>query len=820
MAESDFTELLHAAEQLSAEVEGSGDLPKVERTLRQVLEASTELWSRVTQTGAQDIQAHLLLGSKGVDLPQLSQKLEVLSARKTFEPLEPIPDTDIQSFLKNEKENAILSIIEETHRSCFDDTEKLQWEHIESEWKQEKQKALNALAGTSEEFLNLSLQPEPSIISDTPKSGLRSLLDNQEMAYAKQVIDYNKVVVQGIIRPSLVDKFSQVAESLNDKKVSELWEMVSYMSEVPPRATGDPLASRMQSQIRNVLIFQARKYLEDRYRTYMTSVVMGNLQQARRGGVPGTFPLVRSFVAVRIPPGMTGLEDGTVEDQPFWPLVYYCLRCGDIAAALYCARQAGSGMDEFCSVLEEVINSKDRKLSSRLETLIKFQYRRHIRNTTDPFKRAVYCVIGSCDVNDEHSEVAKAADDYLWLKLCQIREEESTESQVTDRMTYTHLQSLILEEYGESHYNAHEQPHVYFQVLILTGQFEAAIEFLARIEKLRVHAVHIAIALNEHHLLGIPANVQAPLLSVDPGDEPPARRLNLARLIMLYVRKFEATDPKEALQYYYFLRNMKGPEGGNLFMTCVSDLALESREFDLLLGILESTGLRLPGLIDTFQGVQADTKLIIGQVAMDSERKGMFEDAIKLYDLAGNHEKVLGLMTSMLSQVVHQVNRPGSLRSRLQELADNITSRYRGQQINSSPDIASTFFLLRDLLIFFDQYHAQEYHQALETISKMKLIPMTLMEVEERVNSFKRLGEEICRNIPDVLLATMNLLYIQYNKTRGGDANTSGTGRLEDKQLAYFREKARAITSFAGTVPYRMPGDTNSRLVQMEILMH
>jgi nuclear pore complex protein Nup93 len=51
-------------------------------------------------------------------------------------------------------------------------------------------------------------------------------------------------------------------------------------------------------------------------------------------------------------------------------------------------------------------------------------------------------------VNDEHSEVAKAADDYLWLKLCQIREEDGTESQVTDRMTYAHLQSLILEEYG------------------------------------------------------------------------------------------------------------------------------------------------------------------------------------------------------------------------------------------------------------------------------------------------------------------------------------------------------------------------------------
>jgi nuclear pore complex protein Nup93 len=82
-----------------------------------------------------------------------------------------------------------------------------------------------------------------------------------------------------------------------------------------------------------------------------------------------------------------------------------------------------------------------------------------------------------------------------------------------------------------------------------------------------------------------------------------------------------------------------------------------------------------------------------------------------------NHEKVLGLMTSKLSQVACQINRSGSLRSRLQLLADNITSQYRGLQINSSPDTASTFFLLRDLLVFFDQYHAQEYHQALEVNS-------------------------------------------------------------------------------------------------------
>ena len=38
----------------------------------------------------------ILLGSKGYDVPKISQKLEGLSAIKTFEPLEPVRDTDIQ----------------------------------------------------------------------------------------------------------------------------------------------------------------------------------------------------------------------------------------------------------------------------------------------------------------------------------------------------------------------------------------------------------------------------------------------------------------------------------------------------------------------------------------------------------------------------------------------------------------------------------------------------------------------------------------------------------------------------------------------------
>lgn len=68
----------------------------------------------------------MLLGSRGIDLSQISQKLNSLSARRTFEPLDPIADTDIVSYLRNEKENAILSIIEQVHKDvCIYNNNKL-----------------------------------------------------------------------------------------------------------------------------------------------------------------------------------------------------------------------------------------------------------------------------------------------------------------------------------------------------------------------------------------------------------------------------------------------------------------------------------------------------------------------------------------------------------------------------------------------------------------------------------------------------------------------------------------------------------------------
>ena len=51
----------------------------------------------------------------------------------------------------------------------------------------------------------------------------------------------------------------------------------------------------------------------------------------------------------------------------------------------------------------------------------------------------------------------------------------------------------------------------------------------------------------------------------------------------------------------------------------------------MLLGSLQMDGTRRPGAIDKFQ---LDTLSIVEVVAEDTEAKGHFEDAVKLYDLA------------------------------------------------------------------------------------------------------------------------------------------------------------------------------------------
>lgn len=161
MDTGNMDDLVNQAEKLTAEISGETlPFPRVERNLKQLAEAGNQLWSRTTQLrsgqdGSQassDIRASVLLGSKGFDLQKVSQNLDSLaSGSRSFFGQTTAKDgtrpehmaQDIQSFLKLERETAILSVIEEVKESTMKKTDELYWNNLKSDWEEMKLNILN-----------------------------------------------------------------------------------------------------------------------------------------------------------------------------------------------------------------------------------------------------------------------------------------------------------------------------------------------------------------------------------------------------------------------------------------------------------------------------------------------------------------------------------------------------------------------------------------------------------------------------------------------------------------------------------------------------
>lgn len=88
--------------------------------------------------------------------------------------------------------------------------------------------------------------------------------------------------------------------------------------------------------------------------------------------------------------------------------------------------------------------------------------------------------------------------------------------------------------------------------------------------------------------------------------------------------------------------------------------------------------------------------------------------------------------------MVHQPNKKGSLRERLYFKALEITDRYAGTNSQCDAKVRATFTTLRELVKFFDEYHEQKYQLGLETLAELKLVPLSMNDLDTCVTNFKR----------------------------------------------------------------------------------
>ena len=216
-----------------------------------------------------------------------------------------------------------------------------------------------------------------------------ALLSDVEMEFAAEVNAYNERVLRGQDTKSksksdlLASLASMVQQRLGDKNMDDAWSMLFFMANMPlddKTSTGGDNSANDDGGTAHVnrdtsanqwrTARQGVAYLEYCFRELIQSTVNANLKMAKLGGALGTLALVSGYLRLPQSDRMHQMSEETYEEassstsnvavarqeqQPLWPTVYLCLRCGDLEAARTVAMRAKK--DDIAGYLDEMIRT-------------------------------------------------------------------------------------------------------------------------------------------------------------------------------------------------------------------------------------------------------------------------------------------------------------------------------------------------------------------------------------------------------------------------------------------------------------------------------
>ncbi|KJE93034.1 hypothetical protein CAOG_03895 [Capsaspora owczarzaki ATCC 30864] len=847
-----FASLVEESSQLTQQED---ELPIIEHGPEQVEHVSRKLLAKTQRTldTTQQTKAHYLLATRGFDADKYTRNLNSISLA-TFEPLEPIGDTDIQSFLRHEHEMLILTAVEEAKRNTV-----LQFNNnfvrgLEDDWERVKKQLeayhprLSVLDAVPMDVKARNAVND-SFISQTRSSSMTPVMTR----YSRIVTALNDYRLQNkpvdVMTQFRINAAQQI-EAQSTRQICDLWQLLACMAgEVQyqdgkfVRSAQPPQEGSLQDaylksdlQLRRSFVMGARHFLGVQYHE-MIGTQLTRLKVSR-SQPPSFVADVRSYVQAVIVPQLRqmlphlNMFDPDDSNLPVWAVIFYCMRC----ERFDCARDVAAlnpKTSEFANYLNEYLSSEDNRLgpqsSNRLTSLYRkeFGLRASVLNA-DPFKKAAINIICRCDVSPavfEDRAYIRNIQDYMWMELVLTRETEMDTANETHYSLHN-LQAKLL-KWAPAHFKTELS---YFHALILSAQFETAVNFLRDVSAFFVEAVHFAAALNYYGLLRAPRSIDAPMFSSVTADSAPT--FNYAQLIAGYANSFARTNSDDALEYLFLLNRMPAPESLTsripksasfpqpltAFHLAFRDLALETKDFDtLLLNTTPEGAVRTRGHIKRFVQSDNEAKFLTRLIAEDCLAMGKFEDAVRLHDLATDYERVLELLNRELRNVLVSSSGHGSHRARVKDLARQIDEAY--QNIPHVNEQVGTLRLLRNLMEFFDLFHNQQYEQALQLLDALSLLPREPESAGEKLSNAKQLPAEVQSNIPELVLAAMTIYFKMFfaarQHQRSFRASDGGTNQLLDE----YRRRADGLMDFAGRMSEVMSGTMNARLTNMHAQM-
>ena len=651
-----------------------------------------------------------MLASAGIDAAQLSGAIQQTNVAGTFEPLQPVYDTDIEGYLRHEHEQVILSMIEDGRRQTLDAFQQGLSTTLHRDWQAQKQQILEELGqhrtGAGDDDTDASFVLGVSLRRSVAPSGAQddaassATLHSRMIRYDTVVSRLNRARLDQEPLP-LIHAFMETVESFvqdpaRKRSLLDAWSVLKYMVR-ENRATGalpapvhareyastylDPsaFAGPAGVALRSKWVRGAREFLEAQFSDYMEAEIAAAPLKAERGGVPTVRATVAAFLRVELRtsqgwPGVLGHALDSASQTPLWALVFYLLRVGETREALDVVLANEDALQRsdasFVACLKAFVDSENRTLPRSLRDHLMAEYVTRFRglptDTQDVYQYAAYRVLGRFDVTKRFpAQLASSTENWLWLQLCMVSEVGDAQAPTLSPYTLRELGDK-LEKYGEAHFDPKgHRPLHYFQLLLLVGRFEKALAFLQSRPAFHVDVVHFATALVYYGLLRVPPaehTSQFDYLTVSDG----VPCFDYAKLIKRYTRLFAQTSRRDALAYISLVclnSDCAAPIGQEQVARCheqVRSLILESptSAFLELLGDVRVDGVRTPGLIEQHSallhlGDQRDFfPRIVQSAAAQCEREQRLADAILLYNFVGERDTVVSLLNRELGRTL------------------------------------------------------------------------------------------------------------------------------------------------------------------------
>lgn len=876
-----------AAAELDELLEASYNLPDAICDLGRLQLGFTQLQTaahaRIPRNAEVDAKAHYLLAGSGFNAEQvLSEISRIHFARSLDHHLKPGVSSDVEGYLTSKKEDHVFSSVDALVRQSWQDFDLFLNKMLVVDWKTRKQQLYQILGfdATLTTASSSSKGSQTPGLADDPKAQSVAWKKNRigstilgppstnlpSPAELQKSVEFSKVIAEFHDARSAKTAFSLARQlgsvarrynSGNSPQINDMWGAVELLAQAPLEGrTLRELYQRRQpadiALLDRIIVKQSLNFLQLQYRVYIDGEIDKHRQEAQLGGVPSRYNKVKSFVLLKyFKDGEWDQRLGVVNKTPIWAHLYYLLRAGYMKEALEVVLERedifGFAESSFAAYFKAYIQSEDHVLPAPLLDMVRSDYAQLFRAGTvfDPFKQALYKIIGRCDLQRRSlPQVATTTEDWLWLQLTFIRTQEPDKAELrNDRYTLEDLQCLVL-QIGPSHFDpAGQNPGKYFGVLLLVGLYERAVVALHSTNE--IYAIHYAVALAYHGLLNVVEEARVadvPLLE-EGSDENPDR-FNYLVAVGSYTRIFRQTQPEEAVTYLMLLSltisELYPPRPVRACCEALQELVLETRRFSELLG--DITGLQgqpIPGAIEkrkAFAGLHSRSEFlheIPHMAAIKAEEDGRQLDAILLFYLAEEHDRVMDSINSIVSQTLASIELgqplpsiPAGSRSKSGfvtsedpiQLARNmlkVTEHNRQVAEAAGKDRLAT---CANLLAFADAMGllaAGSYERCLETIERTGLVDLapdvTVADISKQASDLLAYPEPIIRVVPTLLLMTMECCVSIYQRLRA-----SGNP-VAMQMISECRQRASHCMIYAGLIQYRMPRAMYTRLTHLEV---